>query len=224
VAPGSRPSLRVALRIWLLGALLIASASCAGDLVIRAPEQDFRPIPGPLARLAPLEVEMPPAAGADATRKVVGERAAGLGLPGGPIALTEDPGHLIRRIVAGELRAAGHQVVDDGSQVALAVLVEEFRVDAPRHGSGWDVVARVRVLLRIARTPDDPDHTELVYTAERRALTYLRPSLATTERVLGECLDDLAQLVSERASLAQALEAHARRGSAQGPPRVEIAS
>jgi len=157
---------------------------------------------------------VPPASGEDSTNKVVGARAPGLGMSGGPIALTERPGVVVRRVVAGELRAAGHRVVSNGQghpEVAVGVRVQEFTVDSPRADSGWDVVARIRFVLRVAATPEAEDHTEFVYTAERSAYSLVRPSLGTTERVLADCLADVERLVREREALARALEAHARR-------------
>jgi hypothetical protein len=105
-------------------------------------------------------------------------------------------------------------VVAEGGDAALELGLREFRIEAPREGSRWKLTAQVRLALRVARTPGSEDHTELLYTAEREALSWVRPTLATTERVLSECLADLARLVSERDSLARALEAHARRRAA----------
>jgi hypothetical protein len=180
---------------------------------VRAPEELPAVARGALAAVAPLDVVLPPAQGEAALRRVVGERAPGLGMAGGPISLTEDPGHVVWRVVAGELRAAGHRVAERGGDAAVELRVREFRIEAPRHGSGWKLSAHALVALRVARTPGAEDHTELVYTAERETVTYVRPTLANTERVLGECLADLARLVSERDSLARALEAHAQRRS-----------
>jgi len=131
-------------------------------------------------------------------------------MAGGPIVLTEDPGGVVSGVVAAELRAAGHRIVDGEADAAMEIRVEEFRVEAPRAGSGWKVVANLRVVLKVASTPGSAGSTELVYTAERKADSPVRPSLATTERVLGECLGDLGRLVAERPSLARALEAYSR--------------
>ncbi len=195
-----------------LAGLLLAGLGCASDMTVRAPEVVGVGPDSSLAGLPPLSVEIPPAGGEPAGQKVVGERAAGLGLAEGQIVLTEDPGHVVRRVVVSELEAAGHQVVSVDPQVVVGIQVEEFRVEAPRHGRGWEVLARVRVLLRIHRSPDAAEHTDLVYTAESKAVTYVRPSLGITERVLGECLTDLARLVGERDSLARALTAHGAAG------------
>ncbi|MDJ0850779.1 MAG: hypothetical protein QNK04_20605 [Myxococcota bacterium] len=202
--------------------VILLVLGCASDLTVRAPEVGGDRADSSLAGVAPVAVELPPAAGAHAESKVVGERAAGLGLSAGQIALTEDPGHVVRRLVASELEAAGHRVVEADPQVVVGVSVEEFRVEAPRHGRGWEVLARVRVLLRIHGPRDAGEHTDLVYTAESKSVTYVRPSLAMTERVLGECLTDLARLVRERESLSRALTAYgaqaANRARAGSPP------
>lgn len=197
-----------------VAALLLLGLACAGGLTVRAPASAPVVREGPLSVVPQLRVDVPPARGKASTGKVVGARAPGLGMPGGPIALTERPGVVVHRVVAGELRAAGHRIVSDGQarpEVAVGVWVQEFTVDSPRADSGWDVVARVRFALRVAATPEAEDHTELVYTAERSAHSLVRPSLGTTERVLKDCLADLARLVRERETLARALEAHARR-------------
>ena len=74
---------------------------------------------------------------------------------------------------------------------------------------GWNVIASVRLALRVAKTPDAEDFTEFVYTAERSGRSVFRPGIGSNERILAECLDDLAQLVSEREALAAALARHA---------------
>jgi hypothetical protein len=200
------------------GLVAVAAAllglACAGDLTVRA--SPVRPTrAGALSAIAPLTIEVPEARGEHASDKVVGERAQGFATTRGPIALTETPGAVARRIVTAELTAAGHRVVQDAQQdpdVATTVWIREFTVDSPRQGAGWDVNVRVSIALRVAATPDAEDHTELVYTAERSAHRLVRPSLGTTERVLAECLSDLGRLVAERGALARALEDHARRG------------
>ncbi len=196
---------------WALG--------CVSDLTVRAPEVSGPAGQGALAELSALDVEIPPARGAPAELKVVGERAAGLGLAAGEITLTENPGQIVRRVVTSTLEASGQRVVDTDPQVVVELELDEFRVEAPRHGSGWEVVASLRLRLRVHRPREPGEHTELVYSAERTAVTYVRPSLATTERVLGECLGDLATLLVERPSLARALELHSapRAGAGVAP-------
>ena len=71
------------------------------------------------------------------------------------------------------------------------------------------MIARVRLALRVAKAPDAEDFTEFVYTAERSGRSFLWPGTRSNERILAECLDDLAQLVSEREALAAALARHA---------------
>ncbi len=201
-----------------LAAIVLVAAwavGCVSDLTVRAPEVSS-PSEGALVDLSPLEVGIPPVRGAPAEQQVVGERAAGLGLAAGEISLTESPGQVVRRVVASTLEASGQRVVDADPQVVVELELDEFRVEAPRHGSGWEVVASLRLRLRVHRHLEPGEHTELVYSAERKAVTYVRPSLATTERVLGECLGDLATLLVERPSLARALELYSapRAGSA----------
>jgi hypothetical protein len=196
-------------------AVALLGLGCAGDLTVRAPAVEPAPAGGALSAIAPLTIEVPEARGEGASDKVVGERAQGFGTTRGPIALTETPGSVARRIVVAELSAAGHRVVRDAQEdpeVAATVWVREFTVDSPRQGSGWEVNVRVSIALRVAATPDAEDHTELVYTAERSAHHLVRPSLGTTERLLAECLADLGRVVAERGALARALEDHAQRG------------
>ncbi|MBW1687749.1 MAG: hypothetical protein JRS35_22155 [Deltaproteobacteria bacterium] len=192
-----------------LAPLLLLTMACAGDLVLRAPQQRAPRGAGALAALAPLAVELLPAAGAVSAEDPVGEREAGMGARSVSIYLTEDAGVVLWRLVAGELRAAGHRIVDAKPDVVVGIRVLEFSVRDPARSPGWDVIVSVRLALRVAKTPDAEDFTEFVYTAERSGRSFLWPGIRSNERILAECLDDLAQLVSEREALAAALARHA---------------
>jgi hypothetical protein len=193
----------------LLAALLLVG--CATDLVVRAP-QDAAERPGSaLQEVATLAVAVPPATGMAAVEESLGERSGGWGRQGGSIALTERPGDVVRRVVVQELEQAGHRVVETDPDVVLEVNVLEFDVEAPRVGAGWDVIAGIRVALRITRTPGSDEWSEFVYTAERTGHTMAPPGVEFIERILGEAVRDLGQLLAERGALATALEHHARR-------------
>jgi hypothetical protein len=196
------------LGLWLAPLLLLTMA-CAGDLVLRAPQQRAPRSTGALAALAPLAVKLLPAAGAVSAEGPVGEREAGMGARSASIYLTEDAGVVLWRLVASELRAAGHRVVDAQADVVVGIRVLEFSVSDRARSPGWDVIASVRLALRVAKTPDAEDFSEFVYAAERSGRSFLWPGIRSNERILAECLDDLAQLVSEREALAAALARHA---------------
>ena len=198
---------RRALRSACLAPLLLLA--CAGDLVLRAPQQRAPRGAGALAAMAPLAVKLLPATGVVSAEDPVGEREAGMGVRSASIYLTEDAGVVLWRLVAGELRAAGHRVVDAKPDVVVGIQVLEFSVRNRARSPGWDVIASVRLALRVAKTPDAEDFTEFVYTAERSGRSFLWPGIRSNERILAECLDDLAQLVSEREALAAALARHA---------------
>jgi len=174
-----------------LAPLLLLTMACAGDLVLRAPQQRAPRGAGALAALAPLAVELLPAAGAVSAEDPVGEREAGMGARSVSIYLTEDAGVVLWRLVAGELRAAGHRIVDAKPDVVVGIRVLEFSVRDPARSPGWDVIVSVRLALRVANR------------------SFLWPGIRSNERILAECLDDLAQLVSEREALAAALARHA---------------
>jgi hypothetical protein len=194
---------------WLAPLLLLVAVACAGDLVLRAPQQRARQSATPLAAMEPLAVQLLPAAGAPTAEDPVGEREAGMGVRSASIYLTEDAGAVLWRVVAGELSRAGHRVVDAQPDVAVEMQVLEFSVRDRARSPGWDVIARVRLSLRVAKAPDVEDFTEFVYTAERSGRSFLWPGIRSNERILAECLDDLAQLVSEREALAAALARYA---------------
>jgi hypothetical protein len=199
-----------AFRSWWLAPLLLLAAACAGDLVLRAPQPRAQQSATPLAAMAPLAVHLLPATGAPTAEDPVGEREAGMGVRGASIYLTEDAGAVLWRLVAGELSRAGHRVVDAQPDVAVEIRVLEFSVRDRARSPGWDVIASVRLSLRVARTPDAEDFTEFVYTAQRSGRSFLWPGIRSNERILAECLGDLAQLVSEREALAAALARYAR--------------
>ena len=194
-----------ALRSSWLASLLLLALACAGDLVLRAPQQRAPREAGALAAIAPLAVKLLPATGAATAENPVGEREAGMGVRGASIYLTEDAGAVLWRLVAGELRRAGHRVVDVQPDVAVGIQVLEFSVRDRARSLSWDVIARVRLALRVAKTPDAEGFEEFVYTAERSGRSFLWPGIRSNEKILAECLDDLAQLVSEREALAAAL-------------------
>jgi hypothetical protein len=192
---------------WLALLVLVA---CAGDIVVRIPRQQAPRLDTALAAIAPLAVEVPAASGAPNSADPIGERDAGLGSPRGSIYLTEDAGTVLWRLVSEELRAAGHRVVDADPDVSLAIQVLEFDVGNRSRSLGWDVVVRIRMVLRVAKVAGADDFAEFVYSAERTGRTVYRPGIRSNERVVTECLDDLARLVSERETLAAALERFAR--------------
>jgi hypothetical protein len=195
-------------RIGTVASLLLAVA-CAGDLVLRAPQQPAQSSSGALAALAPLAVQLLPATGETSAEDSVGEREAGMGASSASIYLTEDAATVIRRLVAGELLRAGHRVVEAEPDVVLGIELLEFSVRNPRRSPGWDVIASVRVSLRVAKTPAAEDISEFVYTAERSGRSFLRPGIRRNEKILAECLADLGRLLSEREALAAALARHA---------------
>ena len=124
---------------WLeapLAPLLLLAVACAGDLVLRAPQQRALRGAGALAAVAPLAVKLLPATGAATAEDPVGEREAGMGVRSASIYLTEDAGAVLWRLVAGELRAAGHRVVDAQPDVAVGIRVLEFSVRGPRAVAG----------------------------------------------------------------------------------------
>jgi hypothetical protein len=199
-----------AARRGLLGSgLLVLLLGCAGDLTVRAPLRATTPGQTPLAAVGPLTVHLPQASGPAHASDPVGERAAGLGVPQAGIHLTEPPGIVLHRLVADELRAAGQGVDGDAGDVTVVVQVEEFSVRSPRSSPGWEVSAIVRMVLRISKGSGDEDFTELVYTAERSGPSWLPPGVGRTERILAECLSDLAALLSGRQALASALRRYA---------------
>ena len=167
--------------------------------------------------LAPLSISLGEVAGAGGVDAAVGGRGAALLQPGGPIQLTEDVGTIVRRVVMQTLERAGHRVVAEGGDVHLALRVEEFTVDAPRAGFGWEVTARVRLLLRVSPRPGDEAWDEIASSAERSLRTFWRPGISTVEPVLRGCLEDLAELLGQREELPAALSRHAADGGPRKP-------
>lgn len=195
------------------GVALALLIGCAGSLVVRAPQE---PAPHPdsvLGQIGPLAVAVPPAGGVAAGVDPLGERAGGWGRSGGAITLTERPGDLVRRVVVQELEQAGHRVVEADPDVTIGIQVQEFAVDAPRAGRGWDVSVAIRVALRVERRPGAEDWSEFVYSTESTGHTLAPPGVPIVERILGEAVRRLASLVAEREALAAAL---ARLGEAAG--------
>jgi len=198
-----------ALRL-ILSVAAAAHAGCASDLVVRAPDAVSAPRPSPLADLAPLTVSIGPVEGAPDPRAAIGERGAAFLQPGGPIYLTEAPARAIRRTLEETFSSAGLRVVLREAQVHVALRLSEFRVDAPRDGGGWSVVARVGVSLRVSAAPGDETWDELRSSSERSQRVVWRPGIASVESVLGGCLEDLAVVLASSDELAAALSAHAR--------------
>jgi hypothetical protein len=193
--------------VWIPALLGVA---CAGDLVVRAPADLATTAESALAGIPPLVVEVPPPRADAGPREPVGEREAGLGVHRASIYLTEGPSVVLRRLVVEELEAAGHRVADAAPDVVLEIRVLEFAVQDRARTLGWDVVASLRLALRISRTRGAEDHTELVYTAERSGRSFFLPGVRRNERILAECLEDLARLVAQREALAEALRRFAQ--------------
>ena len=206
---------RVRERVSGSGLVLLAAAAlaCAGDLVVRAPQEPVTREASVLERAAPLRVVVSRVAGAPPSDAPVGERAKGPFTGAVPIILTEDVGTVVRRTVIDELRAAGLQVVDQGGDVHLGLELHEFSVDAPRSSTGWDVQVRIRLGLRVEKAPGAEGFDEFELTAERTRERAVAPDVASVERVLAECVGDLGGLLAEREALAAAL---ARHGAAAG--------
>ncbi|HJO23514.1 MAG: hypothetical protein QF890_13035 [Myxococcota bacterium] len=194
----------------LLVLVVTVLTGCASDLVVRAPDTVVAPRPSPLADLAPLTISIGPVEGAPDPREAVGERGGAFLQPGGPIYLTEAPARAVRRLVEETLSSSGHRVVPDGAEVHVALRLLEFRVDAPRDGAIWDVVARVGVSLRVSAAPGDEAWEELHSSSERSRRVAWRPGNTSVEAVLRACLDDLAVVLASRDEFAAALATRAR--------------
>lgn len=173
--------------------------------MVRAPEEPVAVAESALAGIPSLAVEVPPARADAASQDPVGEREAALGVRRGSIYLTEAPAVVLRRLVVTELEAAGHRVAQANPDVVLEVRVLEFSVQDRARSLGWDVVASVRLALRVSKTRGAEDHAELIYTAERSGRSFLLPGVRRNERILAECLEDLARLVAQREALAELL-------------------
>lgn len=199
-----------------MGVLLLAALAlgCASDLLVGAPPELTRFRKGALGALAPMTVSVGAVANAPPLENPVGHRGAAFLQPGGPIQLTEDAGTIVRRTLSETLERAGHRVVREGGEAHIAVRLEEFSVDAPRAGMGWDVMTRVKLVLRVSRRPGGENWDEVSALSERSLQSVWRPGIGTIEPVLRDCLNDLAILLAGRGELAAALAKHARKGSA----------
>jgi hypothetical protein len=182
---------------------------CASDLLVQAPREIALRDPSALGKLASVSVTLGEVADAPSLETAVGQRGAAPLQPGGPIHLTEDVGTVLQRTVARTLESAGHRVVSDSGQAHVALRALEFHVDAPRVGARWEVTARVRLVLRVSARAGDPGWDEISALAEHSLPSPWRPGIATVERALRGCLDDLAALLAARPELAAALRKHA---------------
>lgn len=194
---------------WAL--LAVLSFGCASDLIVRAPEVLPPVDPAALGELAPIQISVGAVANVPDMTTPVGARGAAPLQPGGPIHLTEDAGTILRRALVETLQHAGHRVVAQGAAAHVALRVEEFTVDAPREGIGWEVTVRLRLVLRVSTRPGDEAWDELSVSAERTLHTAWRPDVGTVEPVLRECLQDLGTLLARRQELSAALARHSAR-------------
>jgi len=193
-------------RLSLLLGVLVLSASCASEMVLRA-EPDRRPSSrSGLASIDPVAVRLSVEAAGFGSDSTVGLRAAGLGQPEAAIYLTEDAGDVLRQLVAQELRAAGHPLVAEDPQVEVTVHVLAFEVQMRPRSLLWDVSAEIRMALELVGKQGSTTTTgKFIYTVERRGSSVLWPAIGTAERILAECLADLAELVAERDAFGAAL-------------------
>ncbi len=193
-------------RLSLLLGVLVLSVSCASEMVLRA-ASDRRPSSASaLASIDPVEVRLNVEGAGLGSDSTVGLRAAGLGLPESAIYLTEGPGDVLRQLVAQELRAAGHPLVDEGPHVEVTVHVLEFDVQMVPRSLLWDVRVEIRMALELIGKQGSTTTTgKFIYTVERHGSSVLWPAIGTAERILAECLADLAELVAERDAFGAAL-------------------
>ncbi len=206
---GRRPLTRLS---FLLG-VLVLSASCASEMVLRAEPDRLPSSRSALASIDPVAVRLSVEAAGFGSDSTVGSRAAGLGQPEGAIYLTEGPGDVLRQLVAGELRAAGHKLVDEDPQVEVTVHVLEFEVQMGPRSLLWDVRAEIRMALELVGEQGSTTTTgKFIYTVERRGSSVLWPAIGTAGRILAECLADLAELVAERDAFGEALAKAASPG------------
>ena len=187
-----------------------AYLGCASDLIVRAPDTVRAPRPSPLADLAPLAISIDSVEPGPDPRAPIGERGAAFLQPGGPIYLTEAPTLALRRTIEEMLSSAGHRVVSRDAQVHVELGLLEFKVDAPRDGGAWDVVARVAVSLRVSATPGDAVWDEIRSKSERSQTVVWRPETRTVDGVRAGGLEGLAQTLASSDELASALATHAR--------------
>ena len=206
---GRRPLTRSSL---LLG-VLVLSVSCASEMVLRAEPDRLPSSRSALASIDPVEVRLRVEGAGLGSDSTVGLRAAGLGQPEGAIYLTEGPGDVLRQLVAQELRAAGHKLVDEDPEVEVTVHVLAFEVQMGPRSLLWDVRAEIRMALELLGKQGSTTTTgKFIYTVERQGSSVLWPAIATAERILAECLADLAELVAERDAFGEALAEAALAG------------
>lgn len=204
---------RTRFSIGLAALFLCLAVGCASDLIVRAPERVPLLDSAALGKLSRVVVSVGKVANVPGMAVPVGERGAAPLQPAGPIHLTEDVGTIVRRTVMETLRQAGHEIVADDAAAHIALRLEEFSVDAPRAGVGWQTTVRVRVALRVSARPGEQTWDEISATAERSLRTPWRPDVGTVEPVLLECLQDIATLLARRSELADALAKHSVRRS-----------
>ncbi len=200
-------------RLSLLLGVLVLSASCASEMVLRAEPDRLPSSRSALASIDPVEVRLSVEGAGLGSDSTVGLRAAGLGQREGAIYLTEGPGDVLRQLVAGELRAAGHKLVDESPQVEVTVHVLEFEVQMVPRSLLWDVRVEIRMALELLGKQGSTTTTgEFIYTVERHGSSVLWPAIGNLERILAECLTDLAELVAERDAFGEALAEAASPG------------
>ena len=167
--------------------------------------------PAALGELAPIRVSVGAVANVPDMAVAAGGRGAAPLQPGGPIHLTEDSGTILRRTLMETLQRAGHRVAAQDAAAHVALRLEEFTVDAPREGIGWEVTVRIRLALRVSAQPGEQTWDQLSVSAERTLRTAWRPDVGTIEPVLRGCLQDLSALLARRQELAAALAKHSAR-------------
>jgi hypothetical protein len=147
---------------------------------------------------------------ADTSRRA-GQRDAAFGIDMGDVYFANDPSELLRETVAGGLRAAGQELVED-SDVIVTGDYDLFSVRTKTTPLYWDVISTVRASLQVEGSPPAERRS---YAIERSRRTYKWPSKELMEQVVGEALTELQRQVQTDTALMAVIAR--KRGRASNP-------
>lgn len=125
----------------------------------------------------------------DKTR--IGERFAAFGVSMGNVYLFGNVESVLLDTISDELRGAGHTVQNSGPGRSLSLDILSFWAETKTTPLYWDIVADIRIRVRVERTAGTAGLAEREFSCEASERTYVWPSEELFSEALDDCLKEL---------------------------------
>jgi uncharacterized lipoprotein YajG len=194
--------------VFLVFSCVILSA-CAGTATLNLKYQPSTDTKNLLAFVPPLRVKVLNFADKRTEQQeaiLIGGRQAAFGMPMGDVYSDRPIFDIIREAMEAELTRSGHSIVADNEDIILGGEITTFLVGTDVTVLYWDVVGEVTITVKVKTSEDDTPVVLGPYGGKEIERTYVNPSVAIMERVLGASLTQVMNQMNSDKELITALK------------------